>query len=414
MRSTATFGSSSADVAKRIRHYADSELSNADVVARLRDVASAVEGGVARPWAHIDLFQAFGPQAVLDDDFKVAQRGRSAELARNLLILCPIIVTWTGLAEAVRAYHEFIEANPDKATSTFLSLWQGGFDGRLLFLWKFTWLALVDALLIGAVVVLTLIAARREQLVVVSRQRLALLLGDAASALGDAPGHLTDASVRIREVSTEIAAMVKDVRDLVLEVSNGAGEARLATDRMRAVVEELGQTVGSESPLASLLLDQLNDRQELRSLMTDLDQSVSEIAQASQEMGSVAASVAAAATSVADASATNSVTSGNMSSAVVALRDAMDESHSHVVEMTNLALTLQKFGPRFTEYSDVLSRQIPDLLDAQRRAGNALATAAERVEQCVGGIMETAARVQDTMTDLSDRWRAYEAGAEPT
>ncbi|HZP95113.1 MAG TPA: hypothetical protein VFC31_02080 [Candidatus Limnocylindria bacterium] len=78
------------------------------------------------------------------------------EVARNVLVFAPIAVTWYGLSIATDAYATLLGRNPDLVTRPFLLLWQEGFEGLVGFL-KFSTLAIIDASLIGLLIVLSLL-----------------------------------------------------------------------------------------------------------------------------------------------------------------------------------------------------------------------------------------------------------------
>jgi hypothetical protein len=77
------------------------------------------------------------------------------EVARNVLVFSPIAVTWFGLATATDAYQRLISQRPDLVTRPFLLLWQEGFEAVGVL--KFSTLALIDASLIGVLIVLSLL-----------------------------------------------------------------------------------------------------------------------------------------------------------------------------------------------------------------------------------------------------------------
>ncbi|GHO82277.1 hypothetical protein [Dictyobacter formicarum] len=66
---------------------------------------------------------------------------------RNFFSLAPLITTWLGLYEGVNAYQQYISTPGNNKQGSFLTLWQTGFDGRVL---PFTATALLDVIfLIG-------------------------------------------------------------------------------------------------------------------------------------------------------------------------------------------------------------------------------------------------------------------------
>jgi hypothetical protein len=77
------------------------------------------------------------------------------EVARNVLVFSPIAVTWYGLSVATDAYQKLISERPDLVTRPFLLLWQEGFEAVGVL--KFSTLAIIDASLIGILIVLSLL-----------------------------------------------------------------------------------------------------------------------------------------------------------------------------------------------------------------------------------------------------------------
>jgi len=78
------------------------------------------------------------------------------EVARNVLVFAPIAVTWYGLSTATDAYAKLISQRPDLVTRPFLLLWQEGFESAAGVM-RFSTLAIVDAGLIGLLIVLSLL-----------------------------------------------------------------------------------------------------------------------------------------------------------------------------------------------------------------------------------------------------------------
>jgi hypothetical protein len=84
------------------------------------------------------------------------------EVARNVLVFAPIALTWYGLSTATDAYQKLISAKPDLVTRPFLLLWQEGFEAVGVL--KFSTLAIIDASLIGVLIVLSLLIHYRAEI----------------------------------------------------------------------------------------------------------------------------------------------------------------------------------------------------------------------------------------------------------
>lgn len=87
-------------------------------------------------------------------------REGSLEALLGVLVFVPLLITWFGLREAVRAYGELSQENPKEATRPFLQLWQTGFGGHLSSSGRFENVALMAVVLISLLVVLSVWHAR--------------------------------------------------------------------------------------------------------------------------------------------------------------------------------------------------------------------------------------------------------------
>ena len=169
------------------------------------------------------------------------------EVARNVLVFSPIAVTWYGLATATDAYQKLIAAKPDLITRPFLLLWQEGFDtvGVL----RFSTLAIIDASLIGVLIVLSLLIHYRTDIhdvglrtqVLLKESELRGLIAHALSlSTGDldlpASAELIDQMVaeerRIYERAMEREQRLFDLETTVRELRAAASELARAAERM--------------------------------------------------------------------------------------------------------------------------------------------------------------------------------------
>jgi hypothetical protein len=138
---------------------------------RLRDLASSLstEEGRLR-WADVDLRRAFNSE-YLAHFYAVRREGgyapttvAVADRIRNVLVLLPIALTWFALYESTKAYRTYIDAHPDEISQPFLLLWQRGFDGHGGFLAaSFSTVAIIDALIIGIIIILTFYSHGRRE-----------------------------------------------------------------------------------------------------------------------------------------------------------------------------------------------------------------------------------------------------------
>jgi hypothetical protein len=159
-------------LARELTGMAD-ELSGVDPrsAARLSDLAEAVSSEAGRQrWADVDLRRAFQTErlanayAVVREGGYVSGTISLADRVRNVLVLFPIFLTWFALAEASRAYSAYLVADPSVAGQSFLFLWEQGFGGHASPLApSFSTVALVDAVLIGLIIVLTFYTHGRRE-----------------------------------------------------------------------------------------------------------------------------------------------------------------------------------------------------------------------------------------------------------
>lgn len=130
------------------------------------------------------------------------------EVLRNVLVFAPIAVTWFGLSLAAGAYADMLAARPDLVSQPFLLLWEQGFGGRLVF--NFGTLALIDASLIGILIVLSFTLHMRSELrdvafqtsVLLKESEIRALLGQ-ASSLGALDISGTDAETILADMAAE-------------------------------------------------------------------------------------------------------------------------------------------------------------------------------------------------------------------
>lgn len=83
------------------------------------------------------------------------------EVLRNLLVFLPILLTWLSLSAALNAYSEYVLKTKDGASS-FLMLWQSGFSGQLTNWLRFSNVAILDAWIVGLIILLTMISSIRN------------------------------------------------------------------------------------------------------------------------------------------------------------------------------------------------------------------------------------------------------------
>lgn len=169
------------------------------------------------------------------------------EVARNVLVFAPIAVTWYGLSAATDAYAKLIADKPDLITRPFLLLWQQGFDGLINFL-RFSTLAIIDASLIGLLIVLSLLIHFRTDVrdvamrtkVLLKESELRGLLAHTLS-LSTADADLPDPALldqmiaeerRIYERAMEREQRLFDMESAIADLRRAAGELGRAAEAL--------------------------------------------------------------------------------------------------------------------------------------------------------------------------------------
>jgi hypothetical protein len=188
------------------------------------------------------------------------------EVARNVLVFAPIAVTWYGLSTATDAYAKLLDARPELVTKPFLLLWQAGLPGTM----HFSTLALIDALLIGILIVLSLVLHVRSDLkdaatrtrVLLRESEIRALVAHALSAaapstLGDAEADaLVDEMVaeerRIYERAMEREQRLFDMESAIAQLSEAATKLARAADAIgaRGAVADAAQTAPRDGTAA--------------------------------------------------------------------------------------------------------------------------------------------------------------------
>jgi hypothetical protein len=191
------------------------------------------------------------------------------EVARNVLVFSPIAVTWFGLATATDAYQKLISDKPDLVTRPFLLLWQEGFETAGVL--KFSTLALIDASLIGVLIVLSLLihfrtdvrdVALRTQVLLKESELRGLIAHALSLSTGDldlpASAELIDQMVaeerRIYERAMEREQRLFDLESTVHELRAAASDLARAAELMKRGevssrdlrVEALGSTTSKD------------------------------------------------------------------------------------------------------------------------------------------------------------------------
>ena len=155
------------------------------------------------------------------------------EIIRNVLVFAPIAVTWMGLSLAAAAYADMLGARPDLVSQPFLLLWQNGFGGRLFL--NFSTLALIDATLIGILIVLSIALHTRSELRGATERTNALLRESEIRALLGQASSLGALDITGSDAETILADMAAEER----RIYERASERESQLFDLEGVVERL-------------------------------------------------------------------------------------------------------------------------------------------------------------------------------
>lgn len=244
--------------------------------SRLRTLAQALRTGTGRQsWSDVDLHRVFNADR-LAHAYAVRREGgyasRSIEVAdkvRNVLILMPILLTWAALAEAVAAYGQYLEANPEERGQPFLLLWQQGFGGEASpFSPTFSTVAFVAAAIIAVIVLLTFYThGRREAREDAISDTSAAFHADFDTVLSDATIVLgTDRSARPIELTQSVERLAERFERSSQELLT---QLQVEHDRLENVASQREQETSDFGAFASSMRA---GSEEMHRLLVDLRQ----------------------------------------------------------------------------------------------------------------------------------------------
>ena len=180
--------------------------------------------------------------------FSRAQFWGYIEAFRNVLVFAPIAVTWFGLSTATDAYAKLLADKPDLVTRPFLLLWQEGFEGLIGFL-RFSTLALIDASLIGVLIVLSLVMHYRSDIrdvalrtrVLLKESEIRGLLAHTLS-LSSADADLPDSALVDQMVAEErrIYERAMEREQRLFDMEGAIQDLRRAAAELTRAAESLG------------------------------------------------------------------------------------------------------------------------------------------------------------------------------
>jgi len=129
---------------------------------RVEELASALSRPEAAHWVGMDLADVLDRDALAEALVPSGARGRAykTELARNTLVLLPVVLTWLAIAMAIRAYGQL---NATQKESPFMVLWAEHFGGKLAFPFWLEVVTVVDVAILLVVIGCTIYVHRHQR-----------------------------------------------------------------------------------------------------------------------------------------------------------------------------------------------------------------------------------------------------------
>lgn len=251
-------------------------------------------------WATTDIQKVIDPDAIVEgikSRAVPAQSVRWFELARNSLVLLPLIITWLGIWQSTSAYDALLRTQPTQANQTYLYLWQQGFQGTLLPIFKLSNLALADFILLAIILVLTLYVTWRYNLVNTQseknaeqlRESLAHTLGDATLCLAKAhrerlekqPRDLADVARYLFQFGQKFQQTSQQFLDEMAEERKRRGDLTAFTTALENMTKEMVSAANSmkqaNTDLVKSVQEVLVHAREIPKLVTAANQAVAQL-----------------------------------------------------------------------------------------------------------------------------------------
>jgi methyl-accepting chemotaxis protein len=270
-----------------------------------------------------------------------SRRGRVASVVaqmlgvvRNVLVFVPVAITWWAIGEATDKFGQYNSGLSVGDKTNFLDFWQNGYgvlDDIKLFGFigvKIQEIAVVDSLIIVAVVALTLLSSaigqfahgrseKDEMKAVVERERIALVLTEALEGKRSAsPESIAGSIADVLNDLVDVAREVRGAATQLEQASKGVGDFATQVGELNKNIDELSQRVA------------LQVSGELVKAVDDLGQSVSRfntsvVGDTSRQMGEVIAGLEAVSEQL-------ERTGSSVEFGVKRLRDDLDAIHNQI------------------------------------------------------------------------------------
>lgn len=241
--------------------------------ARLEMMADTVDTGTyVGALAELDLFEMINIDLIVDEYRNQQQSGgfiKGLEVARDVLIFAPIIVTWTGIAFATSAYQallsQCLQNCPDQVSQPFLYLWQQGFAGRLFApdLLRISSIGFIDAsillfILLSTLIITTQLDRRNRQQEAKAQElhaklthalmRTSVYLRDLSAPLISPHDNLDDAAKQVDAMAQSVLARFDQLgKTLIGQFDTVTAQMQTefssVTQQFKGVAQQLSQQV---------------------------------------------------------------------------------------------------------------------------------------------------------------------------
>ncbi len=197
------------------------------------------------------------------------------EWFRNILVLVPLVLTWWGISEAVNAYQNLLDARHDLFQTSFIYLWQRGFEGYLTNGPKLSTLAIADAIILIVLILLTMGVTGRAHVYNNHKERKAEeLRANIAKVLAQIKLSLATAPSNIQQPTNFVSYFDQTSRNLLGAIQ----QERDVLNRLLAQGQQNQQQQGQLAQALSQLM------QEMQRTMQSFQQTGQTFGQATQTL----------------------------------------------------------------------------------------------------------------------------------
>ena len=374
-------------------------------------------------WAEIDLADALArtenfavPRVVAGGRRRAngAHWERVAEGFLSCLVFVPLLITWTGLFEASKAYARLAATDKAQATRPFLQLWESGFGGRLPSWFRFGDMALAAVVFISILLVLALLhsvgryrAQRVEEGDQAERERLSAALATVltrtqlyltefrltsparfTASLTDAADALRELILDARQAQSSVTSVLAEAQRISESLDNAAEKMNGATDVIGEVSTRVQQVL--EESTEALTDLQRTSAQGLRKILDDGIEALRDgqratldAVAASQRAGTDAADSVRRAAEAAVAAATDATrdASARNEAALRGVQDRVEQGAGRVeVALRDLSQVQQQLSDRSATLAEAVGGIVDSFEDTNRQTSESAQVVLQRAD----------------------------------